>query len=156
MTPVVLEWARVGCLLVAVGVVALVWAVLTGPHDVGLSVVDGIIGACLSAGFVIGPPLRQMEAPGAAAADAALVTRGTAAVWFLGALVALLGLAAAFVPDAMFHIGCVGLSLGAIWLAAAGIVRYRELRWFHARLVAGRGTASFRRKTTSYYLLPFN
>jgi hypothetical protein len=138
------------------GVFATGWAVVAGPHRVAAAIFYGICFSVSSAWFAIGPSLRKREAPEPAPADAVETnTRPAGRVLLhLAGLVAVLGAAAAFLPAAVLWIGCCGLFQGAVWLGAAEIVRYRELRWFHGRLIVGSPTSRFRPSTTPFYLIP--
>lgn len=156
LKPVVRTWAVGGCLSLAVGLFATAWAVVAGPHDVADAVIYSIGFSVLITGFTIGPSLKKMEAPETAPADAALQANSRPGAWALMqfAVLVLLLVAAAVLRGAMLWVGCVGLAHGFVWLTAAGVVQYRERRWFHGRLAAGKRTSRFRPSTTPYYLIP--
>jgi hypothetical protein len=157
MKPVVRDWTVGGCISAAYGVIAMIWALVDGPRAVESGIVYCVVFAGCYGFISIRPWLRQIEAPAVAPAEVVVQTTGRAArVYALSAVsvAALLGACAAFVPDAMFRLGLLGLLTGAIWLIAALVVRRREVSRLHGQVVAGARASRLKPWTTSFYVIP--
>lgn len=124
----------------------MVSAAVAGPHAVEAAIVAALALSAATARLEISPFLERMEAPEETPAGVVVETAGTAtraALVELAALGALLTAVGVIVPYAMFSVACVLLSSGAMWIGAALVARYRELRWFHRQLLVSRRRRRF-------------